>query len=179
MLRRLLPNLLSGLMILAIGLPAVAQELGPGRRERRPYTCMTSAEFEAEGVVRAGMVIRDHARACARRGLDGTIIHTWSAFDTANLQQIKDAIEIRTEAYRRNFPNDPYAAQRNDNAVVASRQLVDFAPVECVVLKELVERFKTWEDYLVHVRRTEVGQVKTMFMQCPKGVRGAKRLQQE
>jgi hypothetical protein len=179
MLRRLLPNLLSGLLVAAIALPAVAQELGPGRRERRPDICMNSIEIEAEAMIRAGMVIRDHARACARRGLDGSIIHLWSAFDTTNAAKFQDAVEIRAGAYKRNWPNDPNAAQRAANETVASRQLVDFSPVECVVLKDLVDGFKTWTDYLVHIRRTEVGQVKAMYKQCPKGTVGAQRRKQE
>ncbi|MCW0232182.1 MAG: hypothetical protein OJJ21_01150 [Ferrovibrio sp.] len=176
MLRRLLP----GLLIAAIALPAVAQEgLGPGRRAKRPDICMNTIEIEAEAMVRGGMVIRDHARACARRGLDGSIIHLWAAFDTANAEKFQDATEIRAGAYKRNWPDDPNAAQRAANETVASRQLVDFSPVECVVLKDLVGGFKTWTDYLVHIRRTEVGQVKTLYKQCPKGTVGAQRRKQE
>ncbi len=176
----LLRGLPAVVAICAIALPALAQDgLGPGRRAKRPDICMTSAEIEAEAVVRAGMVIRDHARACARRGLDGSIIHLWAAFDSANAQQFRDAVEIRAGGYKRNWPDDPNVAQRVANESVASRQLVDFAPVECVVLKDLVGGFKSWDDYMVHVRRTEVGQVKTMYRQCPRGIRGAKRLQQE
>jgi cytochrome c556 len=175
-----LRSLLPALLVFVIAGSAIAQDaLGPGRRPKRPDTCMTTAEYEAEAVVRTGMILRDHARACARRGMDGGIVQLWAAFDAANAQQFQDAVQIRAEAYRRNFPNDPNAAQRAANETVASRQLVDFAPVECVVLRDLIGGFKAWDDFLKHVRSTEVGQVKAMFKQCPKGVRGAKRLQQE
>lgn len=164
---------LAALLMLGLGEPALAQEdtgftaFGPGRRPRTPDICMNDAELEAEAIVRGGMVIRDQARACARRGLDGSILPIWGAFDEANAQKFRDAVQIRSEAYKRNWPDDPYAEQRANNATVASRQITDFAPQECVALGNLVDGMKTWDDYMRHIRSTELGQVKTKYKRCP------------
>lgn len=156
-------------MLAALLLPVVAaaqEGLGPGRRAKRPDICMRDPELEAEAIVRAGMVIRDHARACARRGLDGTILPAWGKFDEANADNFRKAVETRSAAYKRIWPDDPYAEQRANNATVASRQLADFAPEECVALGDLVETFKDWPAFMRHVRTTELGQVKTVYKSC-------------
>lgn len=156
-------------MIAALLLPlaAAAQEgLGPGRRAKRPDICMTDPELEAEAIVRAGMVIRDHARACARRGLDATTLPIWGKFDEANADRFRQAVQVRSQAYKRLWPEDPYAEQRANNATVASRQLADFAPEECVALGDLVETFTDWPSFMRHVRTTELGQVKTVYKRC-------------
>ena len=156
-------------LLFALAVPALAQDgLRAGSRPKRPDICMKDPELEAEAIVRAGMVIRDHARACARRGLDGAILPIWGAFDAANAQQFRDAVQLRAETYRRLWPDDPYAEQRANNAVVASRQLADFAYEECATLGELVEGFKAWPDFMRHVRSTELGQVKTVYKSCRK-----------
>jgi len=152
---------------LLLPMMAAAQEgLGPGRRAKRPDICMKDSELEAEAIVRAGMVIRDHARACARRGLDGTILPTWGKFDEANGDRFREAVQTRSAAYKRLWPDDPYAEQRANNATVASRQLADFAPEECVALGDLVETFTDWPSFMRHVRSTELGQVKNVYKRC-------------
>jgi len=156
-------------LLAALLLPAVAQAqdgLGPGRRPKQPNICMTDPELEAEAVVRAGMVIRDHARACARRGLDGTILPLWGKFDEANADRFRAAVQLRAATYKRLWPDDPYAEQRANNATVASRQLADFANEECVALGDLVETFTDWPTFMRHVRSTELGQVKTVYKRC-------------
>lgn len=158
----------AGLALLLAG-DALAQDgLRAGSRPKRPDICFNQPEIEAEAIVRAGMIIRDHARACARRGHDTEILQLWGAFDNANADKLQDAVQVRAQAYRRNWPNDPNVAQRYANESVASRQLVDFAPAECVALRDLVESFKIWPDYMKHVRTVEVGQVKTLIRQCPR-----------
>ncbi|MFN4310680.1 MAG: hypothetical protein ACK4FK_08820 [Ferrovibrio sp.] len=129
---------------------------------------MTAPEMEAEAIVRAGMIIRGYARDCARLGFDGTILPMWSAFDQANAQQFRDAVQLRSEAYRRNYPDDPYAEQRATNAVVASRQITEMPREECVVLLDLVGSFNDWNAFMRHVRTTKLGQVKTAFKLCPR-----------
>lgn len=160
--------LAAGLVLLMAGQALAQSGLGPGSRPKRSDRCFNTPELDAEAIVRAGIIIRDHARACARRGHDGGIIHLWAAFDTVNAEEFRRAVEVRTEAFKRNFPDDPYAAQRAVNDSVASRQLVDFAPAECVALRDLVEGFKGWPDYMKHVRTTELGQVKMIYRQCPR-----------
>lgn len=168
-------RILLALLLGVFALDAIAQEgLGPGRRKRTPEICMTDPELEAEATVRAGLVIRDFARACARRGHDGTILPLWGAFDAANAERFRTAVQQRTEAYRRNYPEDPYAEQRVTNAVVASRQLLDFAPQECIALGDLVEKFRVWDDFMRHVRSTELGQVKNSIRRCPQLRPGAR-----
>ncbi|MEK9969326.1 MAG: hypothetical protein VW600_09325 [Ferrovibrio sp.] len=166
--RRLKAALAAGLALLMAGSAVAQQGLGPGSRPKRPEKCFNTPELEAEAIVRAGMIIRDHARACARRGHDGGIIELWARFDGENAEEFRKAVEVRAEAFRRNWPDDPYAAQRAANDTVASRQLVDFAPAECVALRNLVEGFTIWTDYMKHVRVVELGQVKTIYRQCPK-----------
>jgi hypothetical protein len=166
--RRLRAGLAAGLVLLMAGSALAQQGLGPGSRPKRPERCFNTPELEAEAIVRAGMIIRDHARACARRGHDSGIIELWSAFDGAHAEEFRKAVEVRAEAFRRNWPDDAYAAQRDANETVASRQLVDFAPAECVALRDLVEGFKIWADYMKHVRVVELGQVKTLYRQCPR-----------
>lgn len=158
----------AGLALLMAGTALAQSGLGPGRRPKTPNKCFNAPEIEAVAIVRAGMVIRDHARACARRGHDAGILQLWGAFDNANAEEMRRAVEVRAEAFRRNWPDDPNAAQRDANETVASRQLVDFAPAECVALRDLVEGFKTWRDYMKHVRTVEVGQVKMLYRTCPK-----------
>lgn len=156
-------------LLAALLLPVVAaaqEGLGPGRRAKSPNICMTDPELEAEAIVRAGMVIRDHARACARRGLDGTILPTWGKFDEANAENFREAVQLRSRTYKKLWPNDPYAEQRANNATVASRQLADFAPEECMALGDLVETFKDWPSFMRHVRSTELGQVKSVYKRC-------------
>jgi hypothetical protein len=160
--------LAAGLALLTAGTAIAQQALGPGSRPKRPDRCFNTQELEAEAIVRTGMIIRDHARACARRGHDGGIIQLWGAFDSANAEEFRRAVEVRAEAFRRNWPDDAYAAQRAANETVASRQLVDFAPAECVALRDLVGGFKAWPDFMKHVRTVELGQVKTLYRQCPK-----------
>ncbi len=158
----------AGLALLLAG-DALAQDgLRAGSRPKRPDICFNQPEIEAEAIVRAGMIIRDHARACARRGHDTEILQLWAAFDNANAERLQDAVQVRAQAFRRNWPNDPNVAQRYANESVASRQLVDFAPAECAALRDLVESFKIWPDYMKHVRTVEVGQVKTLIRQCPR-----------
>lgn len=158
----------AGLALLMAGSALAQSGLGPGSRPKTPNKCFNTPEIEAVAIVRAGMVIRDHARACARRGHDTGILQLWGAFDNANAEEMRRAVEVRAEAFRRNWPDDPNAAQRDANETVASRQLVDFAPAECVALRDLVEGFKTWRDYMKHVRIVEVGQVKMLYRTCPK-----------
>lgn len=158
----------AALALLMAGTALAQSGLGPGSRPKRPDTCFNTPEVEAVAIVRAGMVIRDHARACARRGHDRSLINLWAEFDNANAEEMKRAVEVRAEAFRRNWPNDPNAAQRDANETVASRQLVDFAPAECFALRDLVEGFTTWRDYMKHVRTVEVGQVKTLYRTCPR-----------
>lgn len=158
----------AGLALLMAGTALAQSGLGPGSRPKTPNKCFNAPEIEAVAIVRAGMVIRDHARACARRGHDTGILQLWGAFDNANAEEMRRAVEVRAEAFRRNWPDDPNAAQRDANETVASRQLVDFAPAECVALRNLVEGFKTWRDYMKHVRTVEVGQVKMLYRTCPK-----------
>lgn len=164
--------LAAGLALLMAGEVLAQEGLRAASRPKRSDKCFNTPELEAVAIVRAGMIIRDHARACARRGHDGGIIHLWAAFDSANAEELQRAVEVRTEAFKRNFPDDPYAAQREANNSVASRQLVDFAPAECVALRDLVEGFKLWPDYMRHVRTTELGQVKMLYRQCPKRTPG-------
>lgn len=164
------------LLLVSFALPVLAQEgLGPGRRAKRPDICFNPDELEAEAIVRGGMVIRDHARACARRGLDGTILQVWGKFDEDNAQALRDAVRLRAEAYQRNWPDDPYALQRANNATVASRQILDFAPEECIALGNLVDGLRTWDDYMRHIRLTELGQVKNVYKQCPQRRGGGQR----
>lgn len=163
-------GLMAGLALLMIG-DALAQQqegLRAASRPKRSDKCFNTPEIEAIAIVRAGMVIRDHARACARRGHDRDLINVWAEFDNANAEEVKRAVEVRAEGFRRNSPDDPNAAQRDANETVASRQLVDFAPAECVALRDLVESFKTWRDYMKHVRTVEVGQVKMLYRTCPR-----------
>ena len=156
-------------LALLLSADVVAQSgLGSGSRPKSSTKCFNAPEIEAVAIVRAGMVIRDHARACARRGHDRDLINVWAAFDNANAEEMKRAVEVRAKAFQRNWPDDPNAAQRDANETVASRQLVDFAPAECVVLRDLVESFKTWRDYMKHVRMVEVGQVKMLYRTCPR-----------
>lgn len=158
----------AGLALLMAGTALAQSGLGPGSRPKTPNKCFNAPEIEAVAIVRAGMVVRDHARACARRGHDTGILQLWGAFDNANAEEMRRAVEVRAEAFRRNWSDDPNAAQRDANETVASRQLVDFAPAECVALRDLVEGFKTWRDYMKHVRTVEVGQVKMLYRTCPK-----------
>lgn len=155
------------LLLAGVALPTLAQDgLGPGRRPRQPNICMTDPELEAEAIVRAGMVIRDHARACARRGLDGTILPLWGRFDEANADNFRRAVETRSATYKRLWPDDPYAEQRANNATVASRQLADFSNEECIALGDLVGGLRDWAAFMRHVRSTELGQVKTAYKRC-------------
>jgi hypothetical protein len=158
----------AGLALLMAGTALAQSGLGSGSRPKRPDTCFNAPEVEAVAIVRAGMVIRDHARACARRGHDRSLINLWAEFDNANAEEMKRAVEVRAEAFRRNWPDDPNAAQRDANETVASRHLVDFPPAECFALRDLVEGFTTWQDYMKHVRTVEVGQVKTLYRTCPR-----------
>lgn len=160
--------LAAGLALLATG-QAVAQDgLRAASRPKRPDICFNRPEIEAEAIVRAGMIIRNHARACDRRGHDSGILQLWGTFDSANAEKLQDAVRVRAQAYKRNWPNDPNIAQRYANESVASRDLVDFAPEECVALRDLVEGFRTWPDYMKHVRTVEVGQVMSLIRQCPR-----------
>lgn len=134
---------------------------------------MTAPEMEAEAIVRAGIIIRGYARDCARLGHDGSILPMWGAFDQANIQRFRDAVQVRSESYKRNYPDDPYAEQRATNAVVASRQITEFAREECTALAGLVGSFNDWDAFMRHVRTTVLGQVKTAFKLCPKARGGA------
>lgn len=145
---------------------AAQEALGPGRRAKRPDICMKDAELEAEAIVRAGIVIRDRARACARRGLDGTILPAWGKFDEANADKFREAVQLRSATYKRLWPDDPYAEQRATNATVASHQLADFAPEECLTLGDMVEGFTDWPSFMRHVRSTQLGQVKVAYKRC-------------
>jgi len=162
-------------LVLLTGSDALAQQqegLRAASRPKRPDKCFNTPEIEAVAIVRAGMVVRDHARACARRGHDAGIIQLWGAFDNANAEEMRRAVEVRAEAFKRNWPEDPNAAQRDANETVASRQLVDFAPEECVALRDLVETFTNWQAYMKHVRTVEVGQVKAVYRICPRRTPG-------
>lgn len=165
---------IAALLVAAVALPVLAQDgLGPGRRPQTPRICMTPPQMEAEAIVRAGMIIRAYARDCARLGHDATILPLWGAFDQANAQRFRDAVQLRSEAYKLNYPDDPYAEQRATNEVLASRQMSEFAPQECMALADLVGSFNDWDAFMRHVRTTVLGQVKTAFKLCPKKHAGA------
>jgi hypothetical protein len=166
---------LAAILILLMAGDAQAQQLAQQQeglraasRPKRSDACFNRPEIEAEAIVRAGMIIRDHARACARRGHDYGILQLWAAFDSDNAEKLQDPVQLRDQAYKRNWPKDPNMAQRYANESVASRQLVDFAPEECMALRDLVEGFRIWPDYMKHVRTVEVGQVKSLIRQCPR-----------
>jgi len=163
--------LLGALLALGLGLAstAMAQEgLGAGSRPKSPQLCMTEAEFEAEAVVRSGIVLRAYARDCARRGIDGSILPQWSAFDAANAEQLRNAVELRSQAYARNYPNDAYAGQRVIDEILTSRGIVHPSAQECLAVANVVGGLTSWDDFLLHARRTELGQVKTQFRRCPR-----------
>src|SRR3546814_21196766 len=92
--------------------PALAQDgLGPGSRPKRPSICMNDAELEAEAQMRAGIVLRAFARTCAVRGIDGSILPEWRAFDAANAERLPEAVRLRNDASARNYTEAPHAGQ--------------------------------------------------------------------
>ncbi len=158
-------------------IPALAQDgLGPGSRPKRPQVCMSDAELEAEAQMRAGIVLRAFARNCASRGIDGSILPKWSAFDAANAEQLREAVRLRDEAYARNYPDDPYAGQRVVDEMLTSRGIVQPSAQECRTVAEIVNGLATWEDFVAHVRRTQLGMVKQQIKRCkPPGAAGGRR----
>lgn len=147
---------------------AVAQQgLGPGRRPPAPDICMSEAELEAEAILRTGIVLRAYARECARRGHDGSILPAWGAFDGANAENLRAAVQLRNDAYARNYPDSPKAGQKVVDEVLTSRQLVTLSAEECAATAEVVRGLATWDDFLIHVRRTELGKVRSAIRTCP------------
>lgn len=136
---------------------------------------MTTPELQAEAIVRAGIVLRAYARECARRGIDASILQKWSAFDAANGQTLREAVQARDKAYARNYPDDPYAGQRVIDETLASRGITTLAPQECLAVATVVDGLKSWDDFIAHAKRTELGMVKTAIATCRSGGPGAGR----
>lgn len=143
-------------------------------KPKRDTACMTPPELQAEAIVRAGIVLRAYARECARRGIDASILQKWSAFDTANAQTLREAVQARDKGYARNYPDDPYAGQRAIDDTLASRGITTLSVQECVATAAVVDGLKSWNDFLAHVQRTELGMVKTAIMTCRSGGPGSK-----
>jgi hypothetical protein len=137
--------------------------------------CMTPPELQAEAIVRAGIVLRAYARECARRGFDGSILQKWMAFDAANAQSLREAVQMRDKAYARNYPDNPYAGQQVVDDALASRGLVTLAPSECMATAAVVDGLKSWDDFLVHAKRTELGMGKSAIRTCRSGGPGSGR----
>jgi hypothetical protein len=155
--------------------PAAAAPPPAAAKPKRDTSCMTPPELQAEAIVRAGIVLRAYARECARRGIDGSIVQKWLAFDTANAQSLRDAVQMRDKAYARNYPADPYAGQRVIDDALASRGITTLAPQECVAAAAVVDGLKSWNDFLLHAKRTELGMVKTAIRTCRSGGPGSGR----
>jgi len=130
---------------------------------------MTPPQLEAEAIVRAGIVLRAFARECARRGIDTSILQKWTAFDTANAQNLRAAVQLRDQAYARNYPDNPYAGQQVIDDTLASRGLTTLSPQECLTTSVVVDKLKSWNDFLTHARQTELGMVKTAIKTCRSG----------
>lgn len=171
----MIPKFLAGLLLAALCvLPVLAQETrSAGNRPKRPLICMNDAELEAEAQMRAGIVLRAFARNCASRGIDGSILPKWSAFDAANADRLRDAVRLRDEAYARNYPDDAYAGQRIVDETLTSRGIVHPSAQECGTVAEVVNGLNTWEDFVAHARRTQLGMVKQQVKRCkPRGATG-------
>lgn len=136
---------------------------------------MNAAELEAEAVVRAGIVLRAYARDCARRGIDASILPRWGAFDAANAENLRNAVQLRNEAFARLYPDEPKPGQRAIDEALTSRGLIQPTLQECQAAGAVVNGLNAWEDFLAHARRTELGQVKTQIKECPKRRRAGGR----
>lgn len=160
--------LIRGLVALCFcGFPAAAGAQAAAAKPPQP--CMMPAELEAEAIVRTGIVLRAYARECARRGIDGSILQKWSAFDAANAQNLRDAVQQRTDAFARGYPDNPYAGQQVIDDTLASRGLTALSAQECIATAAVVDRLEVWDDLVAHARRTELGKVKTAIRTCRPG----------
>lgn len=166
-------RILCGLLLAAgMIMPVQAQDsfgLGPGSRPKRPLICMSDAELEAEAQVRAGIILRAFARTCAARGIDGSILQKWSAFDSAHAEQLQAAVRRRNEAYARNYPDDANAGQRVIDETLASRGITHPSVQECLSVAEVVNGLNTWEDFVAHARLTQLGMVRNQIRRCKPG----------
>lgn len=159
---------LAGCLALAPGTAMAEDYFSPARRPKPgPVKCMDEREQKAEALIRSGLILRQYARECRRLGLDAQLLDLWDAFDAANGEQIKAAARLRDEAFKRNYPDNPNAAQESDSIILAARGLQTMAAEECQALRRVLERLLEYNDLVAHSTRTELGLVKASIPRCP------------
>lgn len=160
--------ILAGCLALVSGFALAEDYYSPARRPKpAPVKCMDEREQKAEALIRSGLILRQYARECRRLGLDVQLLDLWDAFDAANGEQIQAAGRLRDEAFKRNYPDNPNAAQESDSIILATRGLQTMAPEECQALRRVLERLQEYNDLVVHSTRTELGMIKSSIPRCP------------
>lgn len=139
---------------------------GPARRPKSKQVCMDEREQKAEALIRAGIILREIARECQKRNINPSLLPAWSAFDSANGDQIQAATRLRQAALERNYPDRPNIMREFDDRLIASSGLQRMADEECNSAARLLAGIKDYNDFVRHSARTELGRVREIFPKC-------------
>jgi len=71
----------------------------------KPKRCFSLAELRAEQEIRHGIYLREAAKRCDGRFLTGSNA-LWQKLETANATKFRAAMDKRTKAWQREFPED-------------------------------------------------------------------------
>jgi hypothetical protein len=153
-----LPTVL--LAALAAG-PAPAQQApaNPPPAIKKADACFKSDEVTAEAQVRTGIQFREILRRCAE--LDPTegpsALKDWYAFDTANANQIKQAVAKRRAALLRIYPNLQSVTQWETDSAVSTMKSVQVNDGVCKATYDVMARLKKeqWKGFQYYAKLQE------------------------
>ncbi len=148
-------------LLLPIAPPACAQnptgagQGGPagaagGVNARNRY-CFNEKEAEAEAEVRAGILLREILRRCAR--FDGesgqTYLDDWYKFDREHGEQLRAAVAMRSNVLKRIYPDRTVQEQWENDATIATRAAPQVDAGVCKAAYDVVDKIKAeaWQGF--------------------------------
>ncbi len=153
-------------LLLLTAKPAPAQNApgaGPGGpagaaggvNARNRY-CFNEKEAEAESEVRAGMLLREILRRCARYDPVGgqPALDSWYKFDRENGEQLRTAVAMRSGALKRIYPNRTAQEQWDNDASIATRAAPEVDAGVCKAAYDVVEKIKAeaWQGFKYYAK---------------------------
>lgn len=130
--------------------PACAQAPGAQQNRGRTQACFNKKEVEAEAEVRAGLRLREILRRCAAESPDGQrALADWYRFDRDNGDRLRTAVEMRSAAIKRVFPQRTMEEQYANDAVIATQQPTEYNDGVCKSAYNVVDRItkEGWPAY--------------------------------
>jgi hypothetical protein len=143
--------------------PAQAQAqqtpANPPPAVKKKDSCFKANEVQAEAQVRTGIQLREILRRCAE--IDPTegaaALKDWYGFDSANANQLKQAVQLRHAALLRIYPNLQSVTQWETDSAVATMKSVQVNDGVCKATYDVMARLKKeqWKGFQYYAKLQE------------------------